>query len=143
MLIMIGLIVIAVLSLLLVAVFIYDGNINFIENMPQGFSTWNFVWAFLMGLFSFLTFSPIYFALEGDNLYLSIKKSIRFSLKNLDFIMILFLISASTFLVLSLFLDNYQNLWQLIIRSLIYQFETFLLTAASLIFYQNHKVKSA
>lgn len=139
-LILIGIVfvVIAVLSFLLVVQFVYGGNFNFMQNTSQGFSAWNFLFAFLIGLFSFITFAPIYFSLEKNGLFNSIKKSISLSVKHLDFIIILFVISAPTFLISVLFLNNYQSFWQLFLRSVVYQYEALLITAASLIFYQSH-----
>ncbi len=137
-LLLIILIVIAVLSFFLVAQFVYGGNFNFMERSTQGFSAWNFLFTFLIGLFSFGTFTSIYFSLEKNGLFSSIKKSINLGIKNLDFIMILFVISASIDLVLALFLNNYQSLWQLFVRHTIYQYEMLLFVAASLIFYQSH-----
>lgn len=137
-LIFIVLIILAVLGFILVVQFIYGGNFNFMQNTTQGFNLWNLLSVFLIGLFSFITFSSIYFSLEKNGLFRSIKRSIGLSIKNLDFIAIIFVISASTFLILILLLKDYQSFWQLFLRSVIYQYEGLLFTAAALIFYQNH-----
>lgn len=132
-------VIVVVISFFLIAQFIYGGNLNFMQNtQTQGLSAWNILFALLIGLFSFGTFTPVYFSLEKKGLFSSIKKSISLSSKNLSFIMIVFVISASTYLILALFLNNYQNLYQLFIRNVVFQFELLVIAAASLIFYQNH-----
>lgn len=137
--ILICLFVVMILSFFLIAQFIYGGNLNFMQDAStRGFNAWNLLIVLFIGLFSFLTFSPIYFSLEKSGLFSSIKKSLSLSFKNLNFIVILFVISASTYLALTLFLNNYQNLFQLFTRTVIYWFESILITATSLIFYQGH-----
>lgn len=125
------------LSLFLIAIFLYGGNFDFMQNLPPGLYFWDFMLALIIGLCSFFTFAPIYFSLEKNGVLSSIKKSVSFSFKNLNFIMVLFVISVSTYLVLALFLNNHQNLYQLFIRNTIYAYELLLISAASLIFYQN------
>ena len=131
-------IILAVISFLLVVQFVYGGNFNFMQNTTQGFNPWNILFAFLIGLFSFTTFSPIYFSLEKNGLFRSVKRSIDLSLRNLDFIIIIFVISVSIFLFSILLLTDYQSFWQLFLRSVIYWYEELLFVAAALIFYQNH-----
>lgn len=127
-----------VVNFILVVQFIYGGNFNFMQNATQGFNPWNLFFAFLIGLFSFFTFSPIYFSLEKDGLFRSIKRSINLSIKNLDFIIIIFVISVVIFLISTQPLKDYQSFWQLFLKGIIYQFEGLLFSAAALIFYQNH-----
>ncbi len=129
-----------ILSSLLIftAQFIYEGNLNFLENSTLGFELITSITMVLfIGLYSFLTFASIYFSLEKQSVFSSVKKSISLSFKNLNFIVILFVINVFTFFVLVLFLNNYQNPYQLFIMNIIYAYELLLLTAASLIFYQN------
>lgn len=137
-LIFIVLIILAVISFFVVVQFVYGGNFDFMRNATEGFNPWNIFFAFLIGLFSFLTFSPIYFSLEKNGLFKSIKRSISLSVKHLDFIAIIFVISAVTFLISTQLLKDYQSVWQLFLRNIIYQFEALLFGAAALIFYQNH-----
>lgn len=132
-------IILAAVVFLLVAQFIYGGNFNSIQNTTQGFNPWNLFSVFLIGLFSLVTFSPIYFSLEKDGLIRSIKRSISLSIKNLDFIIIIFVINAATFLISTQLLKDYQSLWQLFLRAIIYQFQGLLFSASALILYQNQK----
>lgn len=133
-------IVIMFIGLLLVVQFIYGGDFNFMQNaQTQGFSAWNILFALLIGSLSFGTFTSIYFSLEKNSLFSSIKKSVSLSVKHLDFIIILFVISASIFLISVLFLNNYQSFWQLFLRSVVYGYTELLMIAVSLIFYQSHR----
>lgn len=128
-------IVIGILGIFLIP----GGNVNLMQNTPnQGFGLWNIMLMLSIGLFSFFSFANIYFSLEKKSFYSSIKKSISFSFKNLNFVIFLFVISASTYLLQMLFLNNYQDHFQLFIRNFIYQSESLLIAAASLIFYQTH-----
>ncbi len=137
-LILIGLIISITLLLLLISViFVNQGNINFIHNM----STWKLFIVLLSGPSSFFTFAPIYFSLEKNGLLSSIKKSIVLGVKHLDFIAIIFVISASTFLILDFLLKDYQSFWQLFTKIIVYQYEVILITSTSLIFYQSHRRK--
>jgi membrane protein YdbS with pleckstrin-like domain len=132
------LIILFIVGFILVVQFIYGGNFSFMENATQGFNPWNIFFAFFIGLFAFLTFSPIYFSLEKNGLLKSIKRSINLSVKHLDFIAVIFAISAVIFLISTLLLKDYQSLWQILLRGFIYQYETLLFAAAALIFYQHH-----
>lgn len=125
------------LSLFLIAIFIYGGNFYFMQNLPSGLYFWDFILALIFGLFSFFTFAPIYFSLKKNGVFSSMKKSINFSFKHLNFIIVIFIISVLTHFVMVLFFNNYQNLYQLFIRNTIYAYESLLISAASLIFYQN------
>jgi hypothetical protein len=137
-LILIFVIILAVVGFILIVEIFYGGNFNFMQNTTVGFNPWNIFLAFLIGLLAFLIFSPIYFSLEKNGLVKSIKRSISLSVKHLDFIAIIFIISASTFLISTQLLKDYQSVWQLLLRGVLNQFEALLLGAAALIFYQNH-----
>lgn len=126
-----------ILSFFLIVIFIYRGNFDFTQNLPPGIYLWDFILALILGLFSFFTFAPIYFSLEKNGVLSSTKKSISFSFKHLNFIIVIFIINASTYLVGGLFFNNYQNLYRLFIINTIYAYELLLISAASLIFYQN------
>lgn len=126
-----------ILGLFLIVIFLYGGNFYFMQNLPPGLYFWDFMLALIIGLCSFFTFAPIYFSLEKNGVLSSIKKSVSFSFKHLNFIIVIFIIYVSTHLVGVLFFNNYQNLYQLFIRNTIYVYESFLISAASLIFYQN------
>lgn len=133
-------IILGVLGLFLVIQFVYGGNFDFMQNTAQGFNLWNlFYFVFFFGLFSFITFSPIYFSLEKNGLFRSFKKSINLSIKNLDFIIIIFMISSAIFLISTQFLGDYQSIWQLFLGNTIYQFEGLLFSATALILYQSQR----
>lgn len=132
-------ITISVLIFILAAQFIYGGNFDFIHDNPQVFGVFNLLLAFFIGLTSFATFTSIYFSVERNGFFASVKKSVSLSIKNLDFIIILFIISTFTYLTLSSFLNNYQNFWQNLVKSIIYQYEGLLIASTSLIFYQSRK----
>lgn len=132
-------IIILITGYFLAVYFIYGGDYDFMTKI-QGFNLWNLLIALIMGLFSFLTFSPVYFSLENNGLLLSIKKSITLSLRHLEFILILALIEILTYLVLINFLNTSQNLSHSLIYNIIYAYLGLITTSASLYLYQKHKV---
>lgn len=129
------------LSFFMLAQFVFGGNFNFLQNNSLGFYVWNLVVALLIGLFSFLTFAPIYYLLERNSLLKSIKRSISFCINNFKFFLIVFVVSASTFLISTLVFNDFQNPYHLFIRNILGNYEYILLAAVSLIFYQSRTVK--
>lgn len=123
----------------LIAQYVYGGNINYLQNAAQTFSTWNIIMGLLIGLLSFLTFTPVYFSLEGDGLFKSMKKSIKFSFQNLNFIIILFVIN----MVFSVVSSLPGNSYKIIMNSIVHEYQALFFTAVSLLVYQSRKGRTS
>lgn len=130
-----------VLSFFLLAQFVFVGDYNFLQNSYLGFYVWNIIMALFFGLFSFISFAPIYFSLEKNSFLISIKKSISFCLNNFNFFLILFVADTFTFLITMLLFNDFQNPYHLFTRNVLINYEYILLATASLIFYQNRTAK--
>lgn len=135
-LILVALFIFLILGTTLIAQFIYGGNPNFAQNSNIGI----LLSYLLIGIYSFISaFAPIYFSIEKNGFFSSIKKSINLSIKNFNFIIIIFLISASSYLIATFVLDNNQSAYQLLLENALYQYGGLLTSASSLILYQNLK----
>lgn len=132
---------VVILSFFLLAQFAFGGDYNFMQSSRLGFYVWNIIVALIVGLFSFLTFAPIYFSLEKNSFLNSVKKSISFCLNNFNFFLIIFIVSVFTLLITTLLFNDFQNPYHLFIRNILANYEYILLAAASLIFYQNRTAK--
>lgn len=135
-------IVVFIIGFILTVQFIYGGDFDFMTKI-QGFNLWNLFFALIIGLFSFLTFTPIYFSLEKDRLLSSIKKSFTLSFQHLNFIIILIILNALLYLIFSTFLNTNQNIYHSLISNIIYAYLDLIIGAASLYLYQNKKYKSS
>lgn len=119
-------------------VVIYDGNWAIFSEEVQGdFDKWN-IWMMLsIGLVAFFSFTPIYFSLEKNGLFSSIAKSLDFSLKHLNFIAIIILISWIFYSINTLPLSlPISKQFQSLMQTLLGAYEAILLTAIPLVFYQ-------
>src|SRR3989339_96327 len=65
-LILLSIIVVMVVLSILISQFVYGGSYNFMQNSGQGFNIWNFLNALFVGLFSFGTFTSVYFSIEKN-----------------------------------------------------------------------------
>lgn len=116
------------------------GDIKSLQFPVLGFSIWEIIIAVLMVPSSFLVFTPIYFSLEKKGLLSSFKQSIGLSFKNLKFIAVVAIVTLSVYLLTKALLNDYQSIYELVIRSAVWEYETLLIAAAALIFYQK-KIK--
>ena len=116
----------------------------YIQNMTQSLMRLNPIMFIFAGIFALLVFVPIYFSLENKGFFGSIKRSIVFSFKNLEFTAIIFLIYTIFYTLSSLFPLSVEfppstgNQLNLLIRMAIGGYLIgFVTMASSLLYYQN------
>ncbi|OGH48434.1 MAG: hypothetical protein A3G66_01460 [Candidatus Levybacteria bacterium RIFCSPLOWO2_12_FULL_39_17] len=120
--------------------------IRAIQNLTQSLLRWNPVFFIFPALFSFFVFTSIYFSLENKGFFGSVKRSVIFGFKNLNYIAIVFLIYAIFYSISSLFPPTFevplsaQTNLGLLIRGILGQYMFLIIVASSLLYYQS-KVK--
>lgn len=100
---------------------------------------WRLLVTVCMGLFSFTSFTSIYFSIEKNGFFKSTKKSIMFGFKNLDFILFVYIATVTVYAIHNSFFNNNQIWYQILLRSILNQYSELVITATSLILYQNRK----
>lgn len=129
--------VLGIFVYIFMVVVVYDGNWAIFSKEVQGdFEKWNIWMMILLGFFAFFSFTPIYFSLEKNGLFSSIAKSLDFSLKHLNFIAVIILISW-IFYSINALLPPISKQLQSLIQTLLGAYEAILLTAIPLVFYQS------
>ncbi len=73
-----------------------------IKNFVEQLRNWNPVFIIFAVIFAFFAFTPIYFSVENRGLFASIKRSISFGFKHLNFIVLLILIQAINYTMITL-----------------------------------------
>lgn len=125
-------IILLLLSLVIIAV-VLQPNENqvaiFFQNFGKG---WEPIFLIPIILLSFLEFTPFFFSLEYQGLWISIKNSITTAFKNLPYIGLVTLIMIITFFINSFILQG-----QLLIRNLVAQYVYLVIAASSLFYYQS------
>lgn len=106
---------------------------NFIEQLRN----WNPLFIIFGSIFSFFEFTPIYFSIENKGLFASIKGSVSFSFKHLNFIVLLVLINAINYTIITLIRIPINPLGQLVF-TVITQYIALIISASTLLFYQSH-----
>ena len=104
---------------------------QFLKNWSPYFMLW-------CVFFAFFTFSPIYFSLENNGVLDSIKKSVLLSFKHLPYILMLSIVFFINYSIISLISNLIQNPFGQILVLFISQFATLLVSATTLIYYQNN-----
>ena len=110
---------------------------QFIFNAVQSPAFYITLFALIAGFMPFISFGPIYFSLEKNNFYKAVQKSCSLSLKNLNFVAIIFLFYSLIFLIFGL-LSIDKNLRQLI-TLVIFNYGMLVVFASSLIFFLKKK----
>ncbi|OGD86031.1 hypothetical protein A2696_04080 [Candidatus Curtissbacteria bacterium RIFCSPHIGHO2_01_FULL_41_13] len=114
-----------------------------IQNLIQKLLRWNPIMISLTGLFSLFVFTSIYFSLENRGFFGSAKRSVIFSFKNLNFVLIIFLIHAIFYSLSSLFPPTFkipisvQGDLGLLIIVVLSQYMSFIIIASALLYYKN------
>lgn len=117
---------------------VYGEKADFAQ-IAQGFDRWKLLATVFVGLFSFTTFTSVYFSIEKIGFFKSIKKSISFSFQNLDFMLVVYVATVIIDAINSSFFSNNQIWYQAFVQNIIYQYSGLVITATSLILYQNRK----
>lgn len=144
------LIVIFMLSLILfvlLAIFVFSiilsagGNVTTVSTFLHNNNTQGlrFISVLLLSLFSVFTFSSIYFSLENNGVFSSLKQSVVFSFHHFRFVLIVMVIELLT-----------EGVWEIVnipfdlsvvgvARTIVREYVTLFIIASSLLYYQTHK----
>ena len=112
-----------------------------IQNLPNSLQDWNPIFLVVTGLFSLLIFTPIYFSIENKGIFSSIKRSLIFSFKNLNFILILITIDGIYSFISTLIPFSIENkIWLITVLG---GYLNFIMTASAFLYYKSKKSKQA
>lgn len=110
-------------------------NIFFIEENTFGLH--NVIFIVLTSLvLAFFVFTSIYFSIEQDSLFTSLKKSFILARKNLAFVMVAAIMSL-VYGFLSFFFEGYSGTYRVFIYSIVTEYIAVVITAGSLCFYNS------
>mgnify|MGYP001566154337 CR=1 FL=1 len=107
----------------------------FFQNFGKDWQGWQLIFLIPIILLSFLEFTPFFFSLENQGLWISIKNSIITAFRNLPYIGLVTLIMIITYSITS-FISMGTTQGQLI-RNLIAQYVNLVIAASSLFYYQS------
>ncbi|MDP2632926.1 MAG: hypothetical protein Q8P25_04380 [Candidatus Curtissbacteria bacterium] len=107
---------------------------TFIEQLKN----WNPLFIIFGAIFAPLAFTPIYFSVEDKGLFASIKRSVGFSFTHLNFIVLLILIGAINYTLITLIRVPIENPLGIFILTSIAQYIGLIISASTLLFYQSH-----
>lgn len=111
--------------------------VNVIKNIAEQMRNWNPLFIVLGIPFALFAFTPIYFSVENKGFFASMKRSISFSFKHLNFIMLLVLFGAINYTVITLIRIPVENPLGRVILSVITHYVGLILSASTLLFYQS------
>src|SRR4029079_11485717 len=101
-----------------------------IQNYTNLAKGWNPLYLVTNCLLSFFSFVPIYFSFEKKGILGSIRRSLFFSFKNLNFVFLIILVNAISYSVSALIPFPTENNLRLMARTLIGQYFGFIITAS-------------
>lgn len=107
-----------------------------IQNFTNQLKNWNPLFIINGAIVSLFVFTSIYFSVENNGFFASAKKSLAMSLKNLNFIVIIILISATTYSISTL-LSIPSNSGSYLISIAISQYVSLVVIASTLYYYQS------
>ncbi len=107
-----------------------------IQTSINQFKSWNPLFIIFETITSFFVFTPIYFSVENNGFFTSAKKSLVLSFKNLQYVVIIMLISAATYSISKLLLTPFDN-WGYLIGESFSQYVGLVVTASTLYYYQS------
>lgn len=107
---------------------------NFIEQLRN----WNPFFIIFGAIFSLFAFTPIYFSIENKGFFASVKRSVSFSFKHLNFMMLLILIGAINYTVITLIRVPIENRLALFVLTAFTQYTGLIISASTLLYYQDH-----
>lgn len=120
--------------------------ISAIQNLPNSIKGWNLASSILAGLLSFFVFIPIYFSIENYGIVGSMKRSVVFGFKNLNYMSLVILVSViSSYLfgLLPISFDDTYGVLGLLTKTVLGDYLGLIITASSLLYYQSKVSKKA
>jgi len=114
-------------------------EVTTIKNFTEQLRNWNPLFIIFGSVFSFFSFTPIYFSIENKGFFASMRRSVSFSFKHLNFILLLIVILAINYTVVTLIRIPIQNPLGLLALTVISQYTALIISASTLLFYQSHK----
>lgn len=139
---------IVLVIIVMVIYFSIDGSNNkdfvtYIQNFFKLFNNWNPYLAVIGSLFVFLNFTPMYFSLENKGFFKSMRESVVFSFKHIQFVSVLIVFMFLTYTLWRIFPINVSlNLFNLISRVFI-EYIDFVIFVSSILFYKSTLKKKA
>lgn len=110
-----------------------------VQNLVIQLRNWNPLFIIFGSIFSFFVFTPIYFSIENKGFFASMKKSISFSFKHSNFIVLLILINAINYTIITLIRIPIENPLGQLVLTAITQYIALIISASTLLLYQSHR----
>lgn len=111
--------------------------VDVIQNLINQLRIWNPLFILFGSIISLFVFTSIYFSVENNGFFTSAKKSVFFSFRNLHYVIVIMLIFTVTYSI-SVFLPVSSVNWGFLIRIIIGQYISLVITSSALYYYQSH-----
>lgn len=108
-----------------------------IKNFPEQMMNWNPLFIIFGIPLTLFSFTPIYFSVENKGFFASMRRSVSFSLRHLNFIVLLILFGAAISTVTTFIRIPFENRLGWLILGIITQYVGLILSASTLLFYQS------
>lgn len=112
--------------------------VNLLKSFVSYLSGWNLIFVIFGAIASFFVFTPIYFSVENNGFFSSLKKSATLAFRNLNYILIIILIFTISYSITALIPVSSDNIIVNLVRISITQYIALLVTASTLYYYQDH-----
>lgn len=109
-----------------------EQRVDFLQWLINALIPISFIYILLLSFFQFTAF---FFSLENNGLFLSMKRSVATSFKNIKFIALIILFGIILRTILAFI--PVENIWGQSVRILFSSYVSFVITASSLFYYQN------
>lgn len=111
--------------------------VSTIKNFAEQMRNWNPIFIVLGIPFALFAFTPIYFSVENKGFFASMKRSISFSFKHLNFIMLLVLFGAVNYTVITPIRIPIENPLGQLALSVVIHYVGLIMSSSTLLFYQS------